>query len=239
MTKSKIPAFMNWSGGKDSSLALSRVIDSGEYDVRYLVTTVNELYGRVSMHGVREELLDKQAESIGIPLVKCYLPADVTMSSYEDSMIAALESFRKEGITVAIFGDIFLEDLREYREKKLSESGFNAVFPLWKNDTSALVDEFIDSGFRAIVSAIDARFLDESFAGRFIDRDFVGSLPEGVDPCGENGEYHSFVIDGPIFGAPLRVRQGEKKLVEHDSESQESGGTHAAHSFWFCDILPE
>lgn len=230
---------MNWSGGKDSSMALARVMESGAYDVRFLFTTVNQFYGRVSMHGVREELLDMQAEAIGIPLIKCYLPAEVTMSSYEESMRAALDSFRTEGINTAVFGDIFLEDLRAYRENKLSESGFNAVFPLWKEDTGDLVEEFIDSGFRAIVSAVDARFLDESFAGRFIDRDFVASLPRGVDPCGENGEYHSFVIDGPVFGKPLRVRLGEKKFVEHDPSSEESGGMTSNHSFWFCDILPD
>jgi uncharacterized protein (TIGR00290 family) len=235
----KRPAFMNWSGGKDSALSLYRVLTRDEFDVRYLFTVVNEAYGRISIHGVREELLDTQAAAIGIPLVKCYLTESPSMEEYEQAMSDALAQFAGEGITAAIFGDIFLEDLRRYREEKLAAAGFTPVFPLWGMNTKKCVEEFINDGFRAVVTSVDARYLDESFTGRWIDTDFIQSLPESVDPCGENGEFHSFVIDGPIFKMPVTFSIGEKVLKKYKNKSENDDSSAIKTGFWYCDLLPE
>jgi len=230
-------AFMNWSGGKDSSMALHRILESQEFDIKFLFTTLSDKHRRISMHGVREELLDAQAEAIGIPLIKCYLPEDVSMGGYESAMTTALASFRENKIETALFGDIFLEDLRAYREKKLAESGFSAYFPIWNCDTTTLVNDFIDKGFRAIVSSVDAAFLGEAHVGRVIDKDFIENLPPIVDPCGENGEFHSFVIDGPIFKKALNVMTGEKKYIEYEQKSQDGTAEVKKYPHWYCDIL--
>lgn len=202
-------AIFNWSTGKDSALALHKVLQSGEYDVAWLLTTVNARYDRVSMHGVRTELLEAQSASLGIPLVQVRLPDTPTMDAYECAMRDTLGRLRDEGATVSIFGDIFLEDLRVYRERQLKESGLQAVFPLWQTPTDVLAREVLDLGFTAMTTCVNAQYLDRSFAGREFNDAFLRELPAEVDPCGENGEFHTFVCDGPVFEHPVRVAVGE------------------------------
>lgn len=218
---------MAWSGGKDSALALHVLQQQGAYDIVALLTTVAMPYERVSHHGVRAELVAKQAEAIGIPWHRVNLPVGdsdaVVMAEYERLMRDAMLHFRKQGVKTVGFGDIFLEDLRTHRENKLAEVGMRAVFPIWKKDTTQLAQQFIRDGFKARLSCIMAEKLDRSFAGRLIDESLLRDLPPGVDPCGEYGEYHSFVFDGPVFRHPVAVHVGE--IVERDVR-------------FFADLLP-
>jgi uncharacterized protein (TIGR00290 family) len=203
------PAVAFWSGGKDSALALDRIRRGGEYEVRALITTVNAQFKRVSMHGVREELIDLQAEAIGIPAYKMYVGGRGSNDDYVPALRAALETFKNQGITDVIFGDIFLEDLRQWREGLLAGLGMTGVFPLWREDTRVIVQEFFDRSFKAIICCTNDAQLGRSDVGRPLDAAFVRELPAGVDPCGENGEYHSFVHDGPIFQRPVAFEIGE------------------------------
>lgn len=237
-------AYFNWSGGKDSALALYYLLQSNAFEIKALVTTVNAAHGRVSMHGVRRELLYQQAEGIGIPVHEILLPDSPSMSDYETAMQRGLQPLIDQGITHSIFGDIFLEDLRAYRENKLETIGLKAVFPLWKRDTRELAETFIDLGFKTIVVCTQAEKLDASFAGRILDRDFLNDLPEGVDPCGENGEFHTFVYDGPIFSKPVAFELGEKVFRSYGSpkagEAEDQCGTQntpAAMGFHYIDLL--
>lgn len=236
-------AFFNWSGGKDSALALHHALQSREWNILRLLTTVNEDFRRISMHGVREELLERQADSLGIPLVKCLLPVDASMQTYETRMSEVVAGFKTEGIETALFGDIFLEDLRAYREEKLAQSGVRAAFPLWKRDTSELIHEFVDLGFKAIIVCVNERRLDKSFAGRLIDQDFIKDYPNTADICGENGEYHSFVFDGPIYKQPITFEIGEIVYRSYSPETEDDIGGHSGTTewdtgFWFTDLLP-
>ncbi len=224
-------AFFNWSGGKDSALALYKILNGSAYKVNALLTNISAEFDRISMHGVRKELLLKQAESLQIPLRILKLPKDASMEAYNELMYLQLATFKKNGFTHSIFGDIFLEDLKKYREERLDEVGLKAVFPLWKQDTLDTVKEFIGLGFKAIVVCANAKLLDESFVGRKIDQSFLNDLPSEVDPCGENGEFHSFVYDGPIFSTPIPISAGEK-VLRHYNEGKEWDS-----SFWYCDLL--
>ncbi|GAA5520431.1 diphthine--ammonia ligase [Aliifodinibius salicampi] len=232
----------NWSGGKDSSLCLLKLLESDQYDICRLLTTVNQEKGRVSMHGIREELIHLQAGQIGIPLHCVMLPDQLDMEQYDRIMSESLQAFKREGVHLGAFGDIFLEDLRKYRENKLREINVEAIFPLWNKDTDRLAREFIDLGFRAIIVSADGRKLDASFVGREFDHQFLKDLPEGVDPCGENGEFHSFVFDGPIFKDPVSFEKG--KLVERSYEAPGDSAYSfsnrpAQGSSWFLDLLPD
>ncbi|TDX00080.1 Dph6-related ATP pyrophosphatase [Dinghuibacter silviterrae] len=220
------PAMFNWSGGKDSALALWTALQTGDYEVRCLLTTLSREYARVSMHGVRENLLDRQAAAIGIPLKKAFLAEDAGMDTYNAVLRNALLEMGTEGIHTALFGDIFLEDLRAYREKNLAEAGWTAAFPLWQRPTRDLLLEFIDLGFQAVIVCVDGTRLDASFAGRLLDRSLLNDLPPDVDPCGENGEFHSFVYAGPLFREPVPFRKGE--VVYR---------TYANAGFYFCDLI--
>ncbi|MGE7777827.1 ATP-binding protein [Chitinophaga sp. NPDC101104] len=202
-------AYLNWSGGKDASFALWQLQKQGNIQVRGLFTTLSAAYRRVSMHGVQERLLDEQALRTGIPLKKAYLPENASMEDYNGIMTEALESYRLAGISRAVFGDIFLEDLRAYRESQLAKAGMEGIFPLWKRNSLELAKDFIASGFRAVIVCVNDRYLPASFAGREFDAAFLEDLPENVDPCGENGEFHSFVYDGPIFHEPVPFQMGE------------------------------
>ncbi len=228
--------YFNWSSGKDSALALYRLQQEGIYDIRTLVTTVNKSLERVSMHGLREALLDLQARSLGFPLYKIYLPDTATMSVYDEVMDKAVRELKAEGHDYAAFGDIFLEDLRQYREEKLSGIGVQAVFPLWKNNSRELMEEFISSGFKAITVCVNARILGEAFCGREVDRDFLDALPAHVDPCGENGEFHTFVYDGPLFRTPVRFDIGEN--VRRTYGDAQDGSSAWDNAFWYCDLKP-
>lgn len=233
---SLIPAYFNWSGGKDSTLALYRVLQEKKFDIRYLLTTLNQEADRISMHGVRSELLLAQAESLGIPVKQVQLPSSSDMGAYEAVMSKAIQELKSEGISDCIFGDIFLEDLRTYREKKLEEVGISAHFPLWKGNTPDLVNEFIDLGFKTIVVCVDSSKLGEEFVGRIIDSDFLADLPKNIDPCGENGEFHTFVFDGPIFKKPIEFQLGEKVLKTYTVKNQENETIE--YGFWFQDLIP-
>jgi uncharacterized protein (TIGR00290 family) len=213
-----------WSGGKDSAMALHALQTAGNYRITTLLTTVTDAYDRISMHGVRRILLERQAESLGLPLHPVLIPAHCINAIYEERMKEALEQHLALGASQVAFGDIFLEDLRVYREKNLARVGMKAVFPIWKRDTRELAREFVRQGFRAIAVCVDPRVLDPSFAGRELDASFFADLPPGADPCGENGEFHTYVFDGPIFKTPIAVRTGEKVMRD---------------GFYFCDLLPE
>lgn len=225
-------AYFNWSGGKDSALALWRLKQSRQYDIRFLLTSMNSLYDRVSMHGVRRSLIERQAALLGIPLVTLELGEQPGMEEYEKTMKDKVNWLKEKGCLHAIFGDIFLEDLKLYREQQLAPSGINCVFPLWKQDSRQLVQEFIQSGFRSIVVCVNDQFLDRSFCGRVINEDFIRDLPVGVDPCGENGEFHSFCIGGPLFPENIEVAVGE-----YVYRTYEQPGGEGKYGFWYCDLM--
>ena len=201
---------MAWSGGKDSALALHRLQQSSAWQVEALLTTVTEEYDRVSMHGVRRTLLEAQAGSLGLDLIRVDIPADCSNELYDERMLAALTECKARGIEHVAFGDLFLEDVRRYREERLAQVSMQAVFPLWGLDTGRLARDFVRQGFKAITTCVDLRVLDPSFAGREFDERFLADLPPGVDPCGENGEFHSFVYDGPNLRIPLMVEVGDR-----------------------------
>lgn len=203
------PVYLSWSGGKDSSLALHRLQNSSEFNVTHLLTTVSAEYQRTSMHGVRKALLHAQAESIGLELVEVELPTECSMEDYGRIMAQAMQDAKARGVHQVVFGDIFLADVRKYREERLAEVGMGGVFPLWGERTRDLAEEFIDVGFKARISTVEVKAgLDASFLGRHYDRSLLDALPDGVDPCGERGEFHTFAFDGPIFQHPIRHRLG-------------------------------
>jgi uncharacterized protein (TIGR00290 family) len=218
------PILFCWSGGKDSAMALHTLLQRKDVRVTALLTTVTEGYERISMHGVRRELLLRQAESIGLSLHEVRIPPQCVNSMYEAQMEEALRLHHGRGVRAVAFGDIFLEDLRAYREKNLARIGMNALFPIWKRDTRELVRHFHAQRFRAIAACIDSKVLNPSFAGRELDESFFTDLPPHADPCGENGEFHTFVFDGPMFRFPIRIRKGQ--VTNRDG-------------FVFCDLLPE
>ncbi len=235
----KEKVILNWSGGKDSALALYRIMESQQYDIMCLLTTLSEEYRRVSMHGVRLELLEAQAESTGLPLIKIFLPEMPDMATYENAMTSTLKALRAKGASASVFGDIFLEDLRKYREDKLEDLDLKALFPLWKLPTTELIHEFINLGFKTIVTCVSEKHLDKSFAGRIIDHDFLLDLPEDVDPCGENGEFHTFVFDGPIFKKPISFEKGELVYRKYKPTGNEDNAAGALFDsgFWYCDLM--
>jgi uncharacterized protein (TIGR00290 family) len=199
---------LGWSGGKDSALALHALRSEQGFRVEALLTTVTDEYDRVSMHGVRQQLLRMQAAAIGLPLTEARIPPAASNALYEQSFSEALAPYRARGIRRVAFGDLFLADIRAYRERLLATLGMTGVFPLWGLDTRTLAVEFIRLGFRAVLVCVDAKSLDASFAGRTFDLELLKDLPPGVDPCGENGEFHTFVTDGPIFRTPLAFTPG-------------------------------
>jgi uncharacterized protein (TIGR00290 family) len=217
-------AWLAWSSGKDSAWALHTVRENAEFEVVALLTTVNEKYSRVAMHAVRESLLEMQADAAGLPLIKVPIPSACTNEIYERAMGEAMERAKADGVTHVIFGDLFLEDVRAYREKQLARCDVTPVFPLWGRDTRQLAEEMIAGGLSAYLTCVEPRKLDRSFAGRKFDAELLRTFPADVDPCGENGEFHSFVNDGPMFKQAILVTPGE--IVERDG-------------FVFADFLPQ
>ena len=212
---SAIPkAFVSWSSGKDCAFALWEARKAGKLDICGLLTTTNEAVGRVAMHGTRNELMRKQAEAVGLPVLEVGLPWPCSNEDYAARMIAACETMNAEGVSHVVYGDLYLEDIRAYRDEKMAQAGLTAVYPLWKRDTRQLARDMIASGLKTVVVCIDPKKLDASFAGRWFDEAFLADLPDGVDPCGENGEFHTCVIDGPMFAKPIEVEAGE--TVERD-----------------------
>jgi uncharacterized protein (TIGR00290 family) len=215
---------MSWSGGKDSCLALRELQMTPSVRVEALLTTITRDYDRISMHGVRRILLEQQAASLGLPLHQIYISKGATNEEYEAKTGEAFSTYHDRGITSVAFGDLFLEDIRAYREQLLTKHGMTGLYPIWGRDTSKLIRDFIGQGFKTILVCVDPAKLDSSFVGRVIDEEFLSELPSGIDPCGENGEFHTFVFDGPMFKNPVRFSRGE--VVCRDS-------------FWFCDLVPE
>lgn len=232
----KPKAIFNWSSGKDSALALYKTLQENKFEVTSLLTSINKEFQRISMHGVHVSLLEKQAESLGLNLIKMELPKEPTMEEYREIMSKTMNEIQSQGVTHSIFGDIFLEDLRKYREDQLHTIGMKAIFPLWKINTTDLIHEFLDLGFKTIVTCVNETYLDKSFAGRIIDKDFIKDLPENVDPCGENGEFHTFTFDGPIFKNPIDFEIGEtvKKTYPKPKSDENDDGEYV---FWFCDLI--
>lgn len=216
-------ALLSWSGGKDSTLALYEVLDEGEFQIASLLTTVTRDFDRISMHGVRRELLERQAAALGLPVEEVWISKGAGNAEYETQMRNVLERFKRGGITNVIFGDLFLEDIRKYREERLAQIGMQGVFPLWKKDTGRLAHLFVERGFKAMVCCTDPRKLGNEFCGSEFDESFLARLPPGVDPCGENGEFHTFVYAGPVFREEIQVTRGE--VVVRDG-------------FCFADIVP-
>jgi len=217
------PVVFSWSAGKDSAFGLWTLLRDPDWEVVTLLTTVTEGYDRVSMSGVREELLDRQAQLLRLPLIKVRIPPACPNEVYEQRMATALAAESLRAIDHVAFSDLFLEDVRAYREERLARAGKRGVFPLWGRDTAALAGDMIASGFRAVVVCIHPRAIDPSFAGRAFDLEFLADLPEGVDPCGENGEFHTFVWDAPMYREPIPCRTTE--LVTRDG-------------FVYCDVVP-
>jgi len=239
----KPKAILNWSGGKDCAMALYE--SRNKFDFCYLFTSVNSEFKRVSMHGLRVELLHTQAEHIGIPIKKLLLPEMPSMKIYNNHMEKEMKDLKTEGINYSVFGDIFLEDLRLYREEQLSNVAMQGVFPLWKRNTKELLEQFLDLGFKAVIVCVNEKYLDKKFAGRILDKKFVHDIPANVDPCGENGEFHTFVFDGPIFNNPVSYKKGEivhRKYQQIGDEEKDncfsSDKQNFDTGFWYCDILP-
>ena len=219
----KAKVLLAWSSGKDSALALHELQQAGEYEVTGLLTTITADYGRVSMHGVRRELVVAQAAAVGLPLEEVSFGKDASIEDYEAAMRAALTKHKAAGVSAVAFGDLYLADVRDYRRDRLAEVDMQAVFPLWKRDTGELARRFIELGFQAVITCVDTQVLDGRFAGRLYDEELLADLPAGVDPCGENGEFHTFCFAGPIFAQPVTHALGE--IVLRDER------------FNFCDVF--
>ena len=213
-----------WSGGKDSAIALYEIQKDKKYEIISLLTTITEDYDRVSLHGVPRILVEQQAKSLGLPIQEVFISKASSNEEYESRMKETLIRCKQAGVSRVVFGDVFLEEVRKYREDNLSKLGMKGLFPIWGRDTVELTRSFIALGFQAIVTCVDARALDKRFVGRIIDESFSAQLPPNVDPGGENGEFHSFVFDGPIFRERIAYKLGKQVLRD---------------SFYFCDLLPE
>lgn len=235
--------FMNWSGGKDSALAFYNAKQQGIH-IDALVTAVNTFTDRVSMHGVRRELLQQQAAAIGLPLHTVELPEMPGMQVYEETIHTKHQELKAIGFTHGIFGDVFLEDLKAYRETLLAKDDLQCLFPIWKMDSLDVVEQFIDAGFQAIVVCVHSAFLDARFCGRMLDKNFLDDLPPTVDPCGENGEFHTFVFDGPVFANPIHFTEGEIVFKAYPAPATAQGNECFTKpkdeaGFYFIDLLPQ
>jgi len=213
-----------WSGGKDSAISLYEIQKSRKYEILALLTTITDGYDRVSMHGVPRTLVEQQAYSLGLPIEEVFIPKASSNEEYESKMRGMLTKFKQDGVSLVVFGDVFLEWIRKYREDNLSQLGMKGIFPIWGRDTTELTRSFIALGFQAVITCIDSKVLDKRFIGRTLDEHFLAELPPNVDPGGENGEFHSFVFDGPIFKERIAYTLGESVL---------------RNSFYFCDLLPK
>lgn len=220
----KEKTLLSWSGGKDCALTLYEIQKTGNCEISALLSTVTKDYDRISMHGIRRVLLEQQVASLGFPLEKVLISKNASNDEYESEMRAVLERYLAAGVSAVVFGDIFLEDVRKHREENLSKIKMKGLFPIWRRDTAELAETFIDLGFKAIITCVDSKALDETFVGRVFDEQFLSELPSNVDPCGENGEFHSFVYEGPIFQEKILHTVGEVILRDN--------------RFYYCDLIP-
>lgn len=217
-------ALLSWSGGKDSALTLYELQKINNFQITALITTITQDYDRVSMHGIRSALIEEQAESIGIKLEKVLISRNASNQEYESKLCEVLSRYKEQEINIVAFGDLFLEDIRRYREDFLKKIGIQAIFPIWKRNTRELAKTFLNLEFKAVISCVDSELIDKTFAGRDFDEKFLLDLPSKADPCGENGEFHSFVYEGPIFKNPIHYSRGEVVLRDN--------------RFYFCDLIP-
>jgi len=238
---SKKRVTISWSGGKDSAFALYKILLSGEYEVVGLHTLINADTRRVGLHGVHEHILELQAAAIGLPLEKLYLETSDNHQAFEAVSRQFYSRCVRNNISGVVFGDIFLEDLRQYRENLLAASGLEAIFPLWHIDTRVLIDDFINTGFRTWLCSADARYFTRADMGRVLDHDFVAVLPAAVDPCGERGEFHTLVVEGPFFKKKLSLRRGEVVQQGYNFQKKNDDGTliPMRADFWFQEFLSE
>jgi len=216
-------AIVLWSGGKDSALALHEVLKSGSYEVIGLLTTVTKDYDRISIHSVRRALLEQQAQALRIPLEEIFITKGASNAEYENKLLKTLKRHRGNGVSSVVFGDLFLADIRKYRERLLAKAEMNGVFPLWKKNMKELAHEFVNLGFKAVITSVDSQVLGKDFAGRDYDEKFLSDLPVNVDPCGENGEFHTFVYNGPIFHEKVNFKKGAVTLRDN--------------RFYSCDLI--
>ncbi|SFJ18824.1 Dph6-related ATP pyrophosphatase [Olleya namhaensis] len=234
--------YFNWSTGKDSALALYYLLQNDDYTIQQLITTVNTHFNRVTMHGLRLELLTAQTEALNIKSSLIELPEMPSMETYEDIMLKAVTALKDDNFTHSAFGDIYLEDLKVYRENQLATQNIKTVFPLWKRDTTQLITEFLALGFKTIVVCANSKYFDKDFVGTIIDEHFIDNLPEGVDPCGENGEFHTFCFDGPIFKNPIPFTIGEKVYREYNAPKTDDNdickSDAETYGVWYCDLIP-
>lgn len=215
---------VGWSGGKDSILALYEILKMGKYEVVELLTTMTKDYDRISIHGVRRELLEQQARSLGFSLEKMFISKNASINEYENTLLKILTRLQTEQVSSMVFGDIFLKEVRSYREQLLSKVKMNCIFPIWNRDTREVAHTFIDNRFKAIITCADSNLLEKEFVGRIFDEQFLLDVPSTIDPCGENGEFHSFVFDGPIFHENIPFTKGKIELREN--------------RFYYCDLIP-
>lgn len=238
MNNNPIKTVLNWSSGKDAALAYHLLSTNSQYKVASLLTTINAEHDRVFMHGLREQLLDMQAQRMGLPLLKVKLPPSPDDSLYKNAMRQTLEQLRdRESITTAAYGDIFLEDLKTYREAQLATIAFQGIFPLWKQNTCELITLIEETGIEAITVCVSEKYLGKEFLGRKIDRSFLNDLPHNVDPCGENGEFHTFVYNAPYFNTPIPILKGETVYKNYAPVGDKDSSTWDT-GFYFLDILP-
>lgn len=241
----KDQVIINWSGGKDASMALWQIWKNPHLKPIALLTTINGNLQRVTMHGVPVSFIQKQADLIGLPLELTELPENISMTSYNEITKKVALAHKKIGVSTYVYGDINLEDLKAFRDKELAKSEIKGLYPLWGRDTKVLSQEFISTGFKAIVVAVSSRVLDKSFAGREFDQSFLNDLPDNVDPCGENGEFHTFVYDGPLFPIPISITPGEITYKKYSSSRDDDDCTcndtdtqdEWDKGFWFCDLM--
>lgn len=236
MTKQRVS--VSWSGGKDSAFALYKILLSGEYDVMSLHTIIDEDNKRVGLHGIREELISLQAKELSLPLEILYLQTSSDHGNYERLLKNYYNTCKRKGIDGIIFGDIFLEDLRSYREELMKESGLLLIFPLWKIDTNFLIHDFINAGFKTLLCSVNADLFDKTVAGKTIDTTFIEGLSPAIDPCGENGEFHTFVYSGPIFKNDIPTVKGEvvKKDYSYQKKLADGSLQNLTAGFWFQDL---
>ncbi|WP_289044260.1 adenine nucleotide alpha hydrolase [uncultured Olleya sp.] len=238
----KHKTYFNWSTGKDSALALYYLLNDNNYSVNQLVTTINSHYNRVTMHGLRQELLVAQTQALNIKASFIQLPEQPSMEVYNQIMQDSVTGLKNQGFTHSAFGDIFLEDLKAYRTNQLATLDVKAVFPLWKKDTKQLLTQFLKLGFKTIVVCANSKYFDQDFVGTIIDKNFIDNLPEGVDPCGENGEFHTFCFDGPIFKNPIPFTIGEKVYREYKAPKTDDNDVCKSdaetYGVWYCDLIP-